>query len=102
MLAKVLEILAAGAPENQGLPQVDLTDDQWADVESLVPEVKGSKSPDRRSLLDAVFYHHRRHCRWAELPKCYPPYRTVQRLTLAWEKAGAIDHVIGRLRLASC
>ena len=58
----------------------DLTDDQWAVLEPLVPPARPGGRPRKhhmRAVLNALFYHAREGCTWRALPHEYPPWRTV-------------------------
>src|ERR1041384_4444643 len=53
----------------------DLTDQQWALVEPLIPVYPGGrprKTP-MRDVLDAILYVVRTGCQWRYLPKDFPP-----------------------------
>src|SRR4051812_50127750 len=60
----------------------DLTDEQWALVEPLVPVrstrgkgTRGGRPPKfpRRRIVDAVLYLDRTGCSWRPLPHDFPP-----------------------------
>ena len=58
----------------------DLSDEQWAVLEPLVPPAWPGGRPRKhhmRDILDALFYHARQGCTWRALPHEYPPWRTV-------------------------
>jgi putative transposase len=57
----------------------DLTDEQWALVEPLIPVYPGGrprKTP-MREVVNAIFYVLRTGCPWRFLPKDFPPKSTV-------------------------
>jgi putative transposase len=86
----------------------DLTDDQWAVLEPLVPPARPGGRPrkhDMRVILDALFYHAREGCTWRALPHEVPPWRTVYNYFrwFAWDGTWArfVDALRERVRLAA-
>ena len=83
----------------------DLTDDQWARLDSLLPKPK-SGTPrggrpatiDRRAVVDAIFYHLRAGGSWRMIPHDFPPWQTVYGLFRDWRLAGVWDKVHATLR----
>src|SRR5262245_7218214 len=57
----------------------DLTDEQFALLEPLLPKPKHTGRPptDLREVLDAIFYLNRSGCQWRLLPHDFPPWSTV-------------------------
>ncbi len=57
----------------------DVTDQQWALIEPLLPRVRRRPSSgqprevDLREVLNALFYHAREGCSWRTLPHDFPP-----------------------------
>ena len=79
----------------------DLTDDQWALIESqLPPEVGGGRprKTDLREVVDAIFYITRTGCQWRYLPTDFPPKSTVWRYFDRWRHDGTLDLIHDRLR----
>jgi len=71
----------------------DLTDDEWNEIESLVPTPKSGSGKrgrpvknDRRSLVNAVFYVVRAGCAWRLLPKDFPAWQTVYGYYRHWSQ----------------
>lgn len=78
----------------------DVTDDQWALVEPLIPVYTGGR-PRKTStgdVLDAVFYVLRTGCPWRYLPADFPPESTVWRYFDEWRHNGTLDTLHDRLR----
>jgi transposase len=66
----------------------DLTDEQWAVVEPLLPPPKRGGRPEkhpRRAIVDAILYVVRTGCSWRQLPADYPPWQTVYWYFVRWE-----------------
>ena len=58
----------------------DLTEAQWALVDSVIPEGKPGGRPrsiDVRAVVNAIFYLLRTGCHWRLLPREFPPWPTV-------------------------
>jgi transposase len=62
----------------------DLTDEQWAILEELLPHPDRAKGgrPRKHSLreiVNALFYIEKTGCQWRMLPKEFPPWGLVRR-----------------------
>lgn len=71
----------------------DLTDEEWNQIQSLVPTPKSGKGKrgrpvacDRRTLVNAMFYVVRGGCAWRLLPGDFPRWRTVYGYFRAWSQ----------------
>lgn len=79
----------------------DLTDDQWAILEPLLPPAKPGGRPRRvsmREVLNALFYQNRAGCQWDMLPHDLPPKSTVYDYFLAWRDDGTWQQLVDALR----
>jgi putative transposase len=87
--------------ERQPYPS-DLTDDQWALVEELIPPAKPGGRPRKhhlREVLNALFYLHREGCSWRALPHDFGvPWKTVYNYFRAWRTNGTWDQLVDTLR----
>jgi transposase len=66
----------------------DLTDDECALVEPLLPPAGSGGRPEkhpRRDIVDAVLYVVRTGCAWRQLPADFPPWQTVYWYFVRWE-----------------
>ena len=73
----------------------DLTDDQWAIIEPLIP-VKTTGRPrqvDMREVLNAIFYIDRVGCQWDMLPHDLPAKSTVYDYFAHWREDGTRDEI---------
>ena len=78
----------------------DLTDEQWALVEPLIPVYPGGrprKTP-MREVLNAICYLLRTGCQWRFLPKDLPPKSTVWGYFDAWRHNGTLEQIHDLLR----
>ena len=65
----------------------DLTEAEWALIAPLLPPPRRLGRPrttDLRAVVDALLYLLSTGCQWRMLPKCFPPYSTVQRFFYQW------------------
>jgi putative transposase len=81
----------------------DLSDAQWALVESQLPPAPGGGRPrtvNLREVVNAIFYRLRTGCAWSLLPHDFPPRSTVCEYFLGWRNDGTIDRLHHALRVA--
>ena len=79
----------------------DLTDDQWALIEPLLPPANTGGRPEkhpRRDVVDAILYVVRTGCSWRHLPVDFPPWQTVYWYFSRWEEATVTEQVMAVLR----
>ena len=68
-----------------------LTDEQWARIEALVPGKKsdsGRTGEDTRLFLDAVLWIVRTGSPWRDLPDAFGPWYTVYTRFWRWSRGG--------------
>jgi putative transposase len=78
----------------------DLTDEQWAIVEPLipVPTVGRPRETDMREVLNAILYLNRSGCQWDMLPHDLPPKSTVFDHFAQWRDDGTWQTILDALR----
>ncbi len=79
----------------------DLTDEQWALLEPLIPPAKPGGRPrttDLREVLNALFYQNRTGCQWDLLPHDLLPKSTVYEYFAQWRDDGAWQTILDALR----
>ena len=65
----------------------DVTDQEWALIEVVLPPGKKRGRPRTtplRAVVNALLYMLTMGCQWRQLPKEFPPYSTVQRFFYRW------------------
>ena len=78
----------------------DVTDQEWARIEALLPLPKKLGRPRTtamRQVVNALLYLLTTGCQWRLLPKEFPPFSTVQRFFYRWRDAGlwpTINHAL--------
>ena len=55
----------------------DLSDEEWAVLEPLMPKSRKSARADDRKIMNAIFYVLRTGMPWRDLPERYGPYTTA-------------------------
>ncbi len=83
----------------------DLTDVQWAKLESLLHEARearhGGGRPRKyplRRVVDAVLYVVKTGCQWRQMPGDFPPWQTVYQQFRAWRQSRVWERVGKTLR----
>jgi len=79
----------------------DLSDEQWAVIEPLLPPAKHGGRPrtsDLRQVLNTIFYPTRAGRQWAMLPKDLVPRSTANDYFTAWQADGTWQSVLDGLR----
>jgi transposase len=83
---------------------MDLTDEQWAIIEPLIPEEERLKKPrrgrpwrDPRDVLNGVLWILRTGAPWQDLPERYPPYQTCHRRFQKWVGDGVMERILQEL-----
>ena len=73
---------------------MDLTDEQWAILEPLIPTLprradgRGRPWSDPREVLNGILWILKTGARWQDLPDRYPPHQTCHRWFQGWVRAG--------------
>ncbi len=68
----------------------DLSDAEWLVIAPLLPQRQRLGRPrviDLRDVLDGLLYMASTGCQWRMLPKCFPPFTTVQNYFYAWRRS---------------
>jgi putative transposase len=87
-------------PARKAYPS-DLTDEQWAIVEPLIPAARHGGRPrevDMREVLNTIFYLNRTGCQWEMLPHDLLPKSTVYDYFAAWRNDGTWQRILDTLR----
>lgn len=79
----------------------DLTDEQWAKLEPLLPVgIKSGRPPKRskRQLIDGIRWRVRTGAHWREVPERYGPWETVYGLFRRWQRDGTWRRILTDLQ----
>lgn len=79
----------------------ELTDNQWAALESLLPPQRsrtGRPAKDHRTVLNAILWRLTTGAPWRDLPERYGPWQSVYTRFRRWQQAGVWDRVLAALQ----
>ena len=78
----------------------DLTDEQWALIEALIPVYTGGRPRQlsMRRVVNAILYLLMTGCQWAMLPKEYPNHNSVYHHFRRWSWEGVWEQINTVLR----
>ena len=79
----------------------DLSDEQWALIEPLVPKVKPGGRPaeyTRREIVNAIFYVLRSGCAWRMMPHDLPYWESPYAYFRMWSADGTWERIEAALR----
>lgn len=78
----------------------DMTDEQWAIAEPLIPvsALGRPREVEMREVLNAIFYQARSGCQWDMLPHDLPPKSTVNDYFQKWRDDGTWQRILDALR----
>ena len=79
---------------------MDLTDQQWEVVKTILPEDpvrddgRGRPWSDRRTVLNGALWILRTGAPWQDLPDRYGPYQTAHRRFQNWVRSGVMEKLL--------
>lgn len=79
----------------------DLTDEQWAVLETLLPKGARAGRPPiwpRRQLIDGIRFRVRTGVPWRDIPVGYGPWNRVYDLFRRWQRDGTWHRILTRLQ----
>jgi transposase len=74
----------------------DLTDDEWALVEPMIPPAKRggrNRTVVVRDIVDGIMYVLSTGCQWRYVPKDLPPKSTLHEYLQRWEYDGTLQKI---------
>jgi transposase len=81
--------------------RADLTDEQWAVLEVLLPKGKKPGRPathPKRQLINGIRWRVRAGSPWRDLPARYGPWQTVYGLFRRWQRNGTWARILAELQ----
>jgi transposase len=81
-------------------PTYQLSDDQWRQIEDLLPpnRQRGGQWKDHRLMVDAILWVLSDGGRWRNVPERFGPWQTVYDRFRKWCRAGLWDRILRRLQ----
>lgn len=82
----------------------ELTDEQWAQLEPLLPPQKprtGRPNADHRRVVEGILWVLRTGAPWRDLPERYGPWRTVYARFTRWQRDGTWDRLLAHVQTKS-
>src|SRR6266700_1923196 len=79
---------------------MDLTNEQWKIVETILPtdpvraDGRGRRWSDRRMVLNGALWILRTGAPWQDLPRRYGPYQTAHRRFQNWVRSGVMERLL--------
>ena len=79
---------------------MDITDEQWAILEPLIPEPprradgRGRPWKSSRDVMNGILWILRTGAPWKDMPERYPPYQTCHRRFQRWREEGVMDEIL--------
>ena len=74
----------------------DLTDEEWALIEPLIPPAKkggAKRTVDLRQVVNGLLYVLSTGCQWSAIPKDLPPKSTVYDYFDLWDWSGTLTRI---------
>jgi transposase len=81
-------------------PTYQLSDDQWAQLEGLLPTNgrRGGQWKDHRLMIDGILWALSDGGRWRNLPERYGPWQSVYDRFRRWTRRGLWDRILRHLQ----
>jgi len=74
----------------------DLTDEEWAEIEPLIPPAKpggNKRTVYMREIVNGLMYILGTGCQWRDIPKDLPPKSTIHDYLDRWSYDGTLDNI---------
>lgn len=88
---------------DDGAGRHDLSDEEWAQLEPLLPARLGRGRPwaDHRVVINGVLHRVRTGVPWRDLPERFGPWKTVYNRHRRWSGDGTWEAILDRLRVGA-
>lgn len=84
--------------------RADLTDEQWAAIEPMLPVGKKSGRPPKwtkRQLIDGIRWRTRVGAPWRDVPEQYGRWQSVYGLFRSWQRSGGWEAILSALQICA-
>jgi transposase len=72
---------------------MEITEEQYQQIEDSLPRQRGNVSLDNRQVLNAILFVTEQGCKWRGLPKRFGNWHTIYTRLNRWSKSGVLDRV---------
>ena len=82
------------------LKRYELTDEEWARLEPLLPPERGHWGRPRssnRQMLNGLFWVLRSGSCWRDMPERYGPWKSVYTRFYRWSRSGLLQEILDRI-----
>lgn len=80
----------------------DLTDEEWVQIQPLLPPQRSGKRgrpySDHRRVLNGILWIDRTGAPWRDLPERYGPFTTCHERLLRWQEEGVWPRILAALQ----
>jgi len=78
----------------------ELSDEQWAVIGPLMPQVSGRSRPwrDHRQVIEGIVHRYRTGVAWRDLPERFGPWQTVWKRHARFSRDGTWDKILTALQ----
>lgn len=82
------------------LSRGDLTDDEWAVLEPLLPTSNNrcGRWRDHRQVINGIIHRLSTGCQWRKLPERFGPWQTVHSRHMLWSADGTWERLLQRVQ----
>lgn len=77
---------------------MEITREQFALIEALLPVQRGNVKLDNFMVLNAILYVAENGCKWRALPEKFGNWHTIYTRMSRWAKAGVLERVFADLQ----
>ena len=72
---------------------MEITEEQYQQIEDSLPRQRGNVSLDNRRVLNAILFVAEQGCKWRGLPRRFGNWHTIYTRMNRWSKSGVLDRV---------
>jgi transposase len=72
---------------------MEITEEQYQQIEGSLPRQRGNVSLDNRQVLNAILFVAEQGCKWRGLPRRFGNWHTIYTRMNRWSKSGVLDRV---------
>lgn len=77
---------------------MEITAEQYARIETVLPRQRGNVRFDNLNVLNAILYVAEHGCKWRGLPKRFGNWHSIYTRMNRWSKNGVLDAVFEKLQ----